>query len=406
MNESKLKKKQDIYRTISLGNMGNAYYLQKKFDLAKPLLKIDLKGALRIDDKGLAVGSAIPLADIYLNEKNFKAAADLLQMARDYIAQSKQFHRLEKFYPIRSKYYELQGNTKLAFADRDLAMKAIRRNDFVFNSLLVMRAQQRTDMAKVAEEKNKLENYRRISQLRFWAVCIILVLIAVGVVVVIWYKSRLEKDRKQIEELNKMLVLRQRLSADMHDDIGSMLSSISLYTHSLLMLPQPDPHKITLEKIKKKAQNIQESVNDIIWSVNPDMDEVTQVVARMRSFGADMTEHARKAFEFTVDEEVMHLQMDMSLRRNLYLIYKEVMNNAVKYSQAQQISVKLVYTDAQFSMDVVDDGVGFVQTKSRKGNGLINMQRRAAEMKGKLHVFSGIGKGTHVNLVFPLVAHS
>jgi len=401
VDEAVAKKKPDIYRTISLGNIGNCYYHQNRFELAKPLLKTDLEGALRIDDKGLAAGAAIPLADIYLKEQNWNAAASLLNMARSYISQSKQMERLEKFYPVKSKYDELRGNIGLALANRDSAIGAIKRNDSVFNSLLVMRVQQRSDMVKLAEEKSKLENYRKVSQTRLWALSIIFILIVTGFLIVRNYSARLEKDKKHIEELNRMLALRQRLSADMHDDIGSTLSSISLYAHSLLMQPQNDAQKSTLEKIKQQAQHVQESVSDIIWSVNPKMDTMQEVVARMRSFGADLTEHAGMIFNFSVQEEIGQLQVEMSARRNLLLIYKEVVNNAVKYSACKHIIVNLTTKSNLLTLEIVDDGLGFDTSKKHPGNGLQNIQRRAQELKGELTVMSE-AEGTRIRLVLPL----
>ena len=406
VNEAISKKKKDIYRTISLGNIGYSYYTQQKFELAKPLLKLDLEGALRFDDKGLAVGAAIPLADIYLSEKKWKVADTLLNMSRKYIAQSNQLERLEKFFPIRSKYYQLTGNAKLALNYRDSAIHAIKRNDSVFNGLLIMRVQQRTDMGKLLEEKNKLENYRKISKIRLRGIAIIIVMIASGLFIVRRYRSRLEKEKKQIEELNRILDLRQRLSADMHDDVGSTLSSISLYTHSLLMQPQPETQKAILEKIKINAQQAQECVSDIIWSVNPDMDVMEQVIARMRSLGADMTEYAGIAFTFIEIGEVTKLQIEMSVRRNLYLIYKEAINNAVKYSQCKHINITLTMDDHNFLMEIADDGIGFDTTEKHLGNGLINMQRRADEINSQLKIISDKKSGTLLKLTFPLATYS
>ncbi len=405
VDEAVSKKKPDIYRTISLGNIGYSYYSQKKFDLAKPLLKVDLDGAHRIDDKGLAVGAAIPLADIYLFEKKWRAADTLLKMSRSYIAKSKQLERLERLFPILSKYYQLKGNNQLALAYRDSAIRAIKRNDSVFNGLLVMRVQQRTDMGKLAEEKNKLENYRKISKTRLWAICIIFILITIVFFIVRRYRRRLEKDKKYIEELNRILALRQRLSADMHDDVGSTLSSISLYTHSLLMQPQTEAQEVILKKIKQNAQKVQESMSDIIWSVNPDMDLMGQMVARMRIFGADMTEHSGIAFTFIFDDKVAELQVEMSVRRNLYLIYKETINNAIKYSCCKHININLTISNDKLVMEIADDGIGFNTGIKHLGNGLTNMQRRADEINAQLEIASSRQTGTTLKLILPLTTN-
>lgn len=402
VDEAVSKKMRNVRRTIALGNMGYAYYKKSEYDKAKPLIFIDLNEAVKIRDFGLAAGAAIPLADICLTEKNWKAANELLDSARRYIAISQQDSRLEKFFPVRSRYEQLMGNQNFALAYRDSTIKAIRRNDSTFNNLLVMRVQQRSDMERLTEEKSKLETYKKVSQIRMIAITAVFIILLVVIFVIRYYKGRIEEDRKQIAELNRIMELRQKLSADMHDDIGSTLSSISLYTHSLLMQPQADPQRNTLEKIKQNAQNVQESIGDIIWSVNPNMDVMEQVIARMRAFGADMTEHAGIAFEFTAGAEVSTLSLAMAMRKNMYLIYKEAVNNAVKYSGASKISASLKEEMGIFAMVVTDDGVGFDVTAKPTGNGLSNMQRRAEEVGAGITILSEKGKGTTVTLKIPL----
>ncbi|MFN0256731.1 tetratricopeptide repeat-containing sensor histidine kinase [Pedobacter ureilyticus] len=401
-NVAVIKNKPNIYRTISLGNIGHGYYQKNQYEKAKPLLLIDLNEASGTGDWGLASGAEIPLADIYLAERNWKAANDLLDSARKHINHSQQFSRLEKFFPVLSRFYQLTGKQKLALAYRDSTIKAIKRNDSVFNSLLVMRVQQRTDLEKLLEERSKLESYKKVSQIRIIALTVLFIVLLVVILIIRYYRGRLEKDRKQIAELNRIMELRQKLSADMHDDIGSTLSSISLYTHSLLMQPQADTQRSTLEKIKRNAQNVQESIADIIWSVNPNMDAMEQVVARMRAFGADMTEHAGMGFQFRTVEEVSSLALSMTMRKNLYLIYKEAINNAVKYSSCTEIKVSIKQDKGFFSMQVTDNGGGFDVAAKREGNGLSNMSRRAKEVGADINITSSKEKGTAVTLLIPL----
>eukprot|EP01133_Synstelium_polycarpum_P017780 gene17780-21210_t len=399
------KKEPDIYRTISLGNIGYAYYLQKKHQSAKPFINADLEGALKIKDSGLSAGAEIPLADIYLTEKNWGTAAALLDQARKHIAESKQQNRLEKFFPVKSRYYQMTGQEKLALAYRDSTIQAIKHNDSIFNGLLVMRVQQRTDMEKLAEEKNKLESYKKLSQTRILALIATFIFVLVVFLLIRRYQSQIEKNKKRIEELNQIIELRQRLSADMHDDIGSTLSSISLYAHSLLLQTQDHTHRDTLEKIKQNTQNVQESIGDIIWSVNPNMDAMEQVVARMRAFGADMAEHAEVAFYFHTYGEVALLSLEMGIRKNLYLIYKEAVSNAIKYSKCRQLKVSLKNDTRSFTMEIRDDGMGFDPAIKHLGNGLLNMQRRTDEVRGRLEILSVKQSGTTITLIIPVLSN-
>ena len=196
--------------------------------------------------------------------------------------------------------------------------------------------------------------------------------------------------------------LRQRLSADMHDDIGSTLSSISLYTHSLLLQPQAESYKNTLEKIKQNAQNVQESISDIIWSVNPNMDSMEQLIVRMRTFGSDVCENMHINFTFETDEGIKSQVTNMTVRKNLYLLYKETVNNVVKYSRCKNLNVGLNINAEHITMYIDDDGQGFDTSQKYPGNGIENMKRRAKEIKALLTISSKPKQGTCVQLIVPL----
>lgn len=398
--EAKDKQMPDVYRTIALGNIGYNYYLAKEYGKAKPLIALDLEGGLKLKDPGLIAGAATPLADIFLVEGDLVKAKEMLKLARNGIAESKQLERLEKFFPVQSRYYELLGNAEQALAYRDSSIKAIKRNDSVFNGLLVMRVQQKNDLEKITEEKNKLESYRKISQTRLWSIIVFFFLVVLIFFIVRAYRLQRGKDKKKIEELNRIIELRERLSADMHDDVGSTLSSISLYTHSLIMQAPEDQQKFTLEKIKKNAQDVQESISDIIWSVNPNMDTMEQTIARMRAFGADLAECAGICFDFEVNGAILVQPLTMAVRKNLYLIYKEAVNNAVKYSKGTKLTAILDINDGGFVLNIADNGIGFDNSVVNVGNGLLNMKRRAEEIGGKLQILTELDKGTRLVLVF------
>lgn len=396
LQEAKDKKMPFIYQSISFGNIGNVHYLQKDYSRAKPLLQLDLDQAVKIDDKGLAAGAAIPLADILITEGKLQLADDLLNTAKNGIEATKQYDRLEFFYPVRSRFFERKGWLNKALLYKDSAILAVKRNDSVYNSLLVMKAQQRMDMERIAVEKNKLEAYKKLSETKMLALLAIFIIVVAFYLYVRKYKIRIAQDKEKIAQLNRIMELRQKLSADMHDDIGSTLSSISIYAHSLLMGPVTEDAKSVLEKIKVNAQNVQENISDIIWSVNPKMDNMEQVLARMRAFGADITEHAKINFNFNVSENIYQLVLDMEMRKNIYLIYKEVINNAVKYSNAAQITVNATAVQNVFILIIADDGCGFNIAKITMGNGLNNIVSRAKEIGGAIDITADEGRGTTV----------
>ncbi|MNR11608.1 Oxygen sensor histidine kinase NreB [compost metagenome] len=98
--------------------------------------------------------------------------------------------------------------------------------------------------------------------------------------------------------------------------------------------------------------------------------------------------------------------LDIAVKRNLYLIYKEAINNAVKYSLCKKIEVSIKINQQNFSMQICDDGQGFDTSKKQVGNGMGNMDRRASEINAKLVVDSKLNVGTKVNLNIPLNENS
>jgi ligand-binding sensor domain-containing protein len=206
----------------------------------------------------------------------------------------------------------------------------------------------------------------------------------------------------RLRQLVKLQAIRNRISADMHDEIGSTLSSITFYSQALLMQNPEEKQKKVLEKIKDNAQNVQEGLSDIVWSVKASMDNIQNVFVRMFSFGTELLESKNIAFHFSADEKLRTEKMDMAQRKDFYLIFKEAINNAAKYSQCKNVWVTIRERESEISMEVKDDGKGFDMATAKSGNGLSNMKSRAAQIKGNLDVESYPGTGTVVRLSFHL----
>lgn len=221
----------------------------------------------------------------------------------------------------------------------------------------------------------------------------VLSLATVAGIVYIFYRYR-------IKELIRIQNIRNRISADMHDEIGSTLSSISFYSQALLMQTQDEKQKLVLEKIKENAQHVQEGLSDIVWSVKASMDEMENVFSRMHRFGAELLDSKDILFHFEVDEKMNHTKLEMADRKNFYLIFKEAVNNAAKYAQCKNVWVNIGKGGSHAIMQIKDDGKGFNNSKQSTGNGLGNMHERARQMNGSLAVESSPDSGTVIILTF------
>lgn len=207
----------------------------------------------------------------------------------------------------------------------------------------------------------------------------------------------------RINQFKKILNIRNRISADIHDEIGSTLSSITLYSHTLLMTNPRNEQLPILEKIKRNAQQVQEALADIIWSIRPSMDTISNILSRMQTYGKEYTENSNIDFNLKYDPKLVIVSMGMESRKNFYLIFKEAVNNSIKYSNASVIQVEVSKNDNDWvEMKIMDNGQGFILEDSKNGNGMTNMQLRASEMRGQIFIHTSPGYGTAITLKFPV----
>jgi len=200
----------------------------------------------------------------------------------------------------------------------------------------------------------------------------------------------------------KLLAIRNKIAADLHDEIGSTLSSIIVYSN-ILMDNQNRAQVSTIAKtIYESSRKTLESMDDIIWSVNPKNDSFDAILIKMRSTSFELLEAINSHLDFTSDMELKNLKLGMFDRRNFYLVFKEALNNVIKYANPNNVIINIKLKNKSLRFMIKDDGIGFNLNNYKEGNGLINMKKRARELKGLITIISTPGKGTEVHLVFPV----
>lgn len=192
--------------------------------------------------------------------------------------------------------------------------------------------------------------------------------------------------------------IRSKVARDLHDDMGSALSSINIMSRVALEKDDPAAANKYLRVIRENTAQIQESMSDMVWALNPDNDSMEKLVQRMREFSAEILEPTGVTYHFEQGEGLNSVALDLHARRDFYLIFKEALNNAAKYSRATLIRVLVQADDRELVLLVDDDGKGFDPEVSRSGNGLKNMRHRAQTLGAELTVRSGPGRGTVIRL--------
>ena len=192
--------------------------------------------------------------------------------------------------------------------------------------------------------------------------------------------------------------LRLRISRDLHDEIGAGLSSIALLSDAARTIDRPDQlERSELQLISQYARDMVTDLRDIVWAIDPDADRLQDVVARMKDVAADLLRDTRVNFHETADAELTG-KIGMAARRDLLLIFKEVVHNIARHARASTVEIQLRAQRDVVVLEVSDDGRGFDLTAVRAGTGLKSMHERAARIGGRLELNSRIGGGTHVRL--------
>jgi signal transduction histidine kinase/ligand-binding sensor domain-containing protein len=231
----------------------------------------------------------------------------------------------------------------------------------------------------------------------FWKTWWFLLLMvwAAGAIVYIIYRYQLNK-KLEVERI------RLRIARDLHDDIGSALTSINVLS-KVALSKGSDQRELSgyLSKIKDSTMITMESMSDIVWAINPKNDKLEALVSRMKEFVVDICEAQGIELNFLLPAELEKVSLDLSKRKNLFLIFKEAVNNAVKYSYCSLLHIEFEKTGHKLRMMIKDNGNGFDQSVTTQGNGLVNMKDRATECSGVLHIESS-GNGTSIILEMPL----
>jgi signal transduction histidine kinase len=198
--------------------------------------------------------------------------------------------------------------------------------------------------------------------------------------------------------------MRTRIAADLHDDIGSNLSKVTLLSE-VVQREAALAGTASGERLAAMASIAHESIEsmaDIVWAVDPTKDRLDDLVLRMRRFVEEQCAAAGISLAFDAPNEESALGLDADLRREVLLVFKEAVNNSVRHAQCGTIRVGIRVAAGRLTLTVTDNGRGFVDTGNGDGNGLRSMNARAQRLGGELEVSPAPGRGTRITMVVPV----
>ena len=339
-----------LYRANNYNNLGNAYLLLKQYDSAKAMffhalsiardigtmteIKTAYEGLMKLNERTLRLDSAL------LYSKLFKQYSDSI------VTESNNRHvrQMEAIYDTEKE------QARIAFLETN------RKNDRIF---------------------------------LFGALVLFLLILTSGILYYLRYRL-LERNKRLSQELE----IRSQIASDLHDDMGSTLSSIHIFSE--LLRKSGTNKEELLTKIEANAKDTLDALDDIIWLVKPSNDKFSNLCQHIREYAVPMFQS--KGIQFIIDfpESVSEIPLPMDTRRNIFLIVKETVNNLVKYSKCTEASIIARNEDTVISFAVKDNGIGFDPEKLTDRNGIKNIKSRAKKINADIKITTACGQGTLV----------
>ena len=225
----------------------------------------------------------------------------------------------------------------------------------------------------------------------FWPSIIVYILMVLGIIIYLFFLYNLRQKLK-------MQYVRNQIASDLHDEVGSNLNSIAIFVELLKKkMPNAQPElQALLCKITDNSEETVSLMRDTVWAINPDNDNTEKLLEKMESFGIEMLSSKGLAFSFENQLDAKKSQFAMEQRRNIYLVYKEAINNVAKHAEATKAKCKLYSQNGNSYIEITDNGRGFEVEKTFEGNGLKNFKFRSDDEDIRVSVNSELEKGTVV----------
>jgi len=394
------------YQVYGYMHLGNIYKRRKQFPEAENYLQLSIRIGEAIGMQGALSNSYQSLGEMYMAEKQPAKAKPYLerqlQLSRQYgdmehsimaywnLAEAEYvLHNYQKAYDYQKLYSTFKDSAYSETASRHMAeMESKFQNEKKEEQILVLKKDKELSQLNLQKQKN--------FQIGLFLFFFFLLLVGF----LIFSRNRVVQRIKQEVEMERM---RNTIARDLHDDIGSTLTSINIL--SKVALQQVDEDGVvapSLLKIKDRSAAIMESMSDIVWAINPLNDTMVKLISRMKEFAAEILEPLNINYSFKEEGDFSAVRLDVKKRKDFYLLFKEAVHNAARHSHCRNLYI-LLQQDQQFlRLKVTDDGTGFDTEEIRNGNGLANMHARASSMSATFNIDTAPQKGSSIQLVTPI----
>jgi signal transduction histidine kinase len=368
---------------------------------------IALKLREDMDDRHGIAASQVDIGTVYFRQgKNQKAISHLNKG----LALAKTIGGLEAIkqaYQYLAEIYKSTKEYKLAYQNYFLFRQT---NDSIYNSANEKKMTQlemeydfkkARDSVKAEQDKkdalakSRSENQKTVRNYIYSGMTIAVIFL----VIVLIQRSRIAKVRRQ-QALEQE---RTRISKDLHDDLGSGLTSILMMSEQMQVSSGKELVNNNIEKIKDSSRQMVDQMGEIVWAMNSKNDTLENLVGYINAYAREYFENSNISQHIHLPESIPDTTMTGMIRRNVFLVVKESLNNIIKHAHATYVNLHMNIDDNKMNITLTDNGKGFEMVHTRRfGNGLKNMHSRMAEIKGSFKIESALQRGTKTVISFPL----
>jgi len=337
---------------------------------------------------------SIVISKIKIFDKTIRGEKEKLVLEKNQNYFSFEFAALDFMNPQKNKYkYMLEGlNEKWIYTDatqRKVNYTNLDPGKYIFKVM-------GTNSDGIWNTKETQINIEILAPfwMRWWFITLILLTLGSIITFIVYQKI------KYFIALDK---LKSNIAADLHDNVGAGLTEISILSEiASNEIEKPSLAKKHLGQISELSRELVESMSDIVWVVNPKRDSLYDLIVRLKdSYGEVLGQMGISLVTYNL-EKLENIKLPIERRQNLYLIFKEALNNSIKHSGCTIVKIEFTIRGNKLTMSLTDNGKGFDEKKESLGEGIKNIMKRAEKIKGKLTINSDYKNGTIIKYEGPI----
>lgn len=403
------KQFQDITgKAYAMDNLGEAF--QKKANQSNCAMCIDsafyyynlaLYWFTKMDSHGNIENEKMNIGSILRIKKQYQSSEKFLADAFHYFDSTNDIKYAYNTAQQLSMLYEDIGNYKRAYQYNIITQKFKdsignkNRTDSIAKMFALYETEKRDRTIQLLNAREQLDREQISRQHILELFSIISIVLIIILSVVLFNRSRIKQQLKEVS-------VRNQLAADLHDEVGSSLSSILLLSKMAAGKTDEKNKTSMLEKISGNTKEVIDKMGDIVWMMNPKYDEGENLREKLEQYISRIKDVASFPVHMEIDTAIDAIKFPMEIRKTIFLIFKEAMNNVLKYAQATSLSVSLKLIDRNVQLKIADNGKGFNVNTINAGNGLDTMALRTKNCKGVFKIESEENKGTTITATIPI----